>query len=311
MLYNFAQHPPQCHNTRPKAIGREFVRPAAAKHRQPGQGPAQARPAARAEPAARSAHITRRTHAARLVYHCRAPRARPARCSRRPCRPSRRLPSSPLQRPRGDQRARHARSVRQSSAHPQPACARHGCQLATRPRAELQRAARARVGHPAGAAAAAAAAAACPGARGAAVPARAPRLTRALDALHVWDACPALALAQGAALRAFPMGLGSSRHRLCWPAAAGSRTGTHSSFHTCPSSHTVVSGPTGGREVGGVPWVPWVAEEAPPKVAGMASPTAFCCSNCELQIYRAAELVQLYSQWRRPPARTMAPPRTI
>ena len=203
-MYNFAQHPPQCHNTRPKAIGREFVRPAAAKHRQPGQGPAQARPAARAEPAARSAHITRRTHAARLVYHCRAPRARPARCSRRPCRPSRRLPSSPLQRPRGDQRARHARSVRQSSAHPQPACARHGCQLATRPRAELQRAARARVGHPAGAAAAAAAAAACPGARGAAVPARAPRLTRALDALHVWDACPALALAQGAALRAFP-----------------------------------------------------------------------------------------------------------
>lgn len=77
----------------------------------------------------------------------------------------------------------------------------------------------------------------------------------------------------------------------CWPAAAGSRTGTHSSFHTCPSSHTVVSGPTGGREVGGVPWVPWVAEEAPPKVAGMGSPTAFCCSNCELQIYRAAELV--------------------
>ncbi len=213
-MYNFAQHPPQCHNTRPKAIGREFVRPAAAKHRQPGQGPAQARPAARAEPAARSAHSTRRTHAARLVYHCRAPRARPARSSRRPCRPSRRLPSSPLQRPRGDQRARHARSVRQSSAHPQPACARHGCQLATRPRAELQRAARARVGHPAGAAAAAAAAAACPGARGAAVPARAPRLTRALDALHVWDACPALALAQGAALRAFPMGLGSSRHRL-------------------------------------------------------------------------------------------------
>ena len=83
----------------------------------------------------------------------------------------------------------------------------------------------------------------------------------------------------------------------CWPAAAGSRTGTHSSFHTCPSSHTVVSGPTGGREVGGVPWVPWVAEEAPPKVAGMGSPTAFCCSNCELQIYRAAELVHVCVYW--------------
>jgi hypothetical protein len=114
----------------------------------------------------------------------------------------------------GDQRARQARSVRQPFAHLQPACARHGCQLATRPRAVRQRAARARVGHPAGAAGAAAAAAACPGARGAAVPARAPRLMCALDDSRVWDACPALALAQGAALRAFPMGLGSSRHRL-------------------------------------------------------------------------------------------------
>ena len=253
------QFVPMNEHTRESLYGLRLRRPNTntnTEHRQPGQGPAQARPAARAEPAARSAHSTRRTHAARLVYHCRAPRARPARSSRRPCRPSRRLPSSrPLQRPRGDQRARHARSVRQSSAHPQPACARHGCQLATRARAKLQRAARARVGHPAGAAAAAAAAAACPGARGAAVPARAPRLTRALDALHVWDACPALALAQGAALRAFPMGLGSSRHRLL---ASSSRQPYR---HALVISHVPVI-PHGRqwshrREGGG--WRPWGA----------------------------------------------------
>ena len=81
-------------------------------------------------------------------------------------------------------------------------------QLAARARAERQRAARARVGHPAGAAGAAAAAAAFPGARRTADPARAPRQVRVLDAPHVCAACPALALAQGGAPRAFLVGLG-------------------------------------------------------------------------------------------------------
>ena len=82
-------------------------------------------------------------------------------------------------------------------------------QLAARARAERQRAARARVGHPAGAAGAAAAAAACPGARRTADPARAARQVRVLDAPHVCAACPALALAQGGAPRAFLVRLGS------------------------------------------------------------------------------------------------------
>ena len=114
----------------------------------------------------------------------------------------------------GHQRARHARAAYQPPTHPQPARARHGRQLATRARADRQRAVSARIGHPAGAAAAAAAAAARAGARGAAVPSRAPRLMRALGDPHVWAAWPALALAQGGALRAFPMGLGSSWRRL-------------------------------------------------------------------------------------------------
>ena len=46
-------------------------------------------------------------------------------------------------------------------------------------------------------------------------------------------------------------------------AAAGSRTACHPSFHTCPSSHTVGSGPNTGRKVRGVPGVPPVAKEAP------------------------------------------------
>ena len=136
-------------------------------------------------------------------------------------------------------------------------------QLAARARAERQRAARARVGHPAGAAGAAAAAAAFPGARRTADPARAPRQVRVLDAPHVCAACPALALAQGGALRAFPVRLGSLTAPACWPSAAGSRTACHPSFHTCPSSHTVGSGPNTGRKVRGVPGVPPVAKEAP------------------------------------------------
>ena len=58
------------------------------------------------------------------------------------------------------------------------------------------------------AAGAAAAAAACPGARRTADPARAPRQVRVLDAPHVCAACPALALAQGGAPRAFLVELG-------------------------------------------------------------------------------------------------------
>ena len=60
-----------------------------------------------------------------------------------------------------------------------------------------------------------------------------------------------------------PSGIGLPHGAACWPAAAGSRTACHPSFHTCPSSHTVGSGPNTGRKVRGVPGVPPVAKEAP------------------------------------------------
>ena len=56
----------------------------------------------------------------------------------------------------------------------------------------------------------------------------------------------------------------------CWPAAGSSRTAFHTSLHTCPTSHTVMSGDATGTEVSGVPGVPLVAEEAPSEAPAIA-----------------------------------------
>ena len=121
-------------------------------------------------------------------------------------------------------------------------------QLAARARAERQRAARARVGHPAGAAGAAAAAAACPGARRTADPARAPRQVRVLDAPHVCAACPALALAQGGAPRAFLVGLGSlTAPRAGQQLQAAVQHATHRSTRARHPTRSAVVPTRGGR----------------------------------------------------------------
>ncbi len=104
------------------------------------------------------------------------------------------------------------------------------------------------LGHPAGAAGAAAAAAACPGARRTADPARAPRQVRVLDAPHVWAACPALALAQGGALRAFPVGLGSlTAPRAGQQLQAAVQHATHRSTRARHPTRSAVVPTRGGR----------------------------------------------------------------
>jgi hypothetical protein len=57
-------------------------------------------------------------------------------------------------------------------------------------------------------------------------------------------------------------------------AAAGSRTACHPSFHTCPSSHTVGSGPNTGRKVRGVPGVPPVGAHKPRRARRAVRPGA-------------------------------------
>ena len=204
------------------------------------------RPAARAAPAARSVRRTRCTRAARLAGYHRAPRARLAGSSMRPCRSSCRLPAAHAGPLGGRQRARHARAARQPPAHPPPARARCGLQVIACARALRQRAVRARVAHPAGGAAVATAAAACPGACSTAHPARAPRQMRTMDEPHARDACPARALAQTGRFGALPVGLGFSRRRLL----ASSSRHPNSTPHVTPRAPDVPHGHVGCRDRG-------------------------------------------------------------
>ena len=71
-----------------------------------------------------------------------------------------------------------------------------------------------------------------------------------------------------------PSGIGLPHGAACWPAAAGSRTACHPSFHTCPSSHTVGSGPNTGRKVRGVPGVPPVGAHKPRRARRAVRPGA-------------------------------------
>ena len=98
------------------------------------------------------------------------------------------------------------------------------------------------------AAGAAAAAAACPGARRTADPARAPRQVRVLDAPHVCAACPALALAQGGAPRAFLVGLGSlTAPRAGQQLQAAVQHATHRSTRARHPTRSAVVPTRGGR----------------------------------------------------------------